>query len=131
MLATGPIERDVTVNLVALHGIRGKDAEATGRIQKYLLALSLLAATADIDLFLREGCHLRYAGEDVWHQIPRRGDPTPVDLVSGKARALIQAYACTAVTHFKAHWKEGEHVFDLKEAEKLLAKKEEESPEEG
>jgi CRISPR-associated protein Csb1 len=131
VLATGRIEREVTVNLVALRGIRGKDLEETKHIQKYLLALSLLAAIADIDLFLREDCHLRYAGEDVWHQVLRRGDPEPVDLSSHDARTLIESYASTAAGHFKQQWpKQLEHAFDLREAKKLLAKKDEDILEE-
>jgi CRISPR-associated protein Csb1 len=124
VLARGRIEREVTVNLIALRGVRGKDPEETKHIQKYLLGLALLAATADIDLFLREGCNLRYTGEDVWHSVPRRGEPKLVDLASDAVRTLIQLYASTEVAHFKPHWpKQLEHNFDLKEAKKLLAKK--------
>lgn len=95
----------------------------------YLLGLSLLAATSDIDLFLREGCHLRYSGEDVWHSVPRRGEPKLVDLGSDEARALIQTYASTEAAHFRPRWPRTlEHVFDLNEAKKLLAKKDEETP---
>lgn len=128
VLTNGRIEREVTVNLVALRGLRGKDVEETKQIRKYLLGLSLLAATAEIDLFLREGCHLRYAGEDVWHAVPRRGEPDPVNLGSVEARTQIQTYASGAAEHFRPKWpKELEHKFDLKEAKKLLAKKDEEN----
>jgi CRISPR-associated protein Csb1 len=129
VLVKGRIEREVTVNLVALRGIRGNNADETGHIQKYLLGLSLLAATADIDLFLREGCHLRYAGVDAWHSIPRRGEPNLVDLSSTEARTLIETYASAAAAHFKQKWPERlEYNFDLREAKKLLAKKDEENP---
>ncbi len=56
VLPKGRIEREVTINLIALRGIRGKDPKETEHIRKYLLGLSLRAATAEIDLFLREGC---------------------------------------------------------------------------
>lgn len=129
VLATGRIEREVTVNLLALRGLRGKDDKETKHIRQYLLGLSLLAATADIDLFLREGCHLRYAGEDVWFAVLRRGDPVPVSLSSAEARTLIYNYASTAAEHFKPTWpKKLEHDFDLKEAKKLLAKKDDADP---
>lgn len=129
VLAMGRIEREVTVNLVALRGLRGADPEETANIRKYLLGLSLLAATADIDLFLREGCLLRYAGEDRWEAVPRRGDPEPVNLGSAQAQGLIQTYAATATKPFKARWpKVLEHTFDLKKAKELLAKKTEEEP---
>jgi CRISPR-associated protein Csb1 len=129
VLVKGRIEREVTVNLVALRGLRGKNDDETKHIRKYLLGLALLAATADIELFLREGCNLRYAGNDVWHSIPRRGEPTRVDLASEAGRRLIRTYAETEAAHFRPNWpQELEHNFDLNEARKLLAKKEEEGP---
>lgn len=131
ILVRDRIERDVTVNLVALRGLRGENAEETGHIQRYLLGLSLLAATEDIDLFLREGCHLRYTGDDAWRAVPRRGTPNPVNLSSPETQALIQGYASTAAEHFRPRWPETlEHRFDLREAKRLLAKKDDETPEE-
>jgi CRISPR-associated protein Csb1 len=127
IVVKGRIEREVTVNLVALRGLRGKDDPETAHIHKYLLGLSLIAATADIDLFLREGCHLRYDGEDAWKAIPRRGDPAAVKLASVSARELLQKYTAKSAEHFKKGWpKTLEHVFDLKEAKRLLSKKDEE-----
>jgi len=135
VLAKGPIEREVTVNLVALRGLRGADDTETAAIRKYLLGLSLVAATAEIELFLREGCLLRYAENgDTWYQVPRRGEPEKVNLSAKTA----QQYAMSAAAHFRAKWPEvfkdkwpkeaGEspelkYEFDLKEAKKLLAKK--------
>lgn len=127
VLVRGRVEREVTVNLVALRSLRGKDERATGEIRKYLLGLSLMAATADIELFLREGCHLRYAdAKDAWYQVPRRGVPTEVTLDP----AAIREYANTAAEPFRARWQETwpsnddlVYTFDLAEAKKLLAKK--------
>jgi len=124
----GSIERDVTINLVALRGIRGKDDSETNEVQKYLLGLALLAATADIELFLREGCLLRYANDDNWKQVPRRGDPTDIELPS---QDQLFAYAVAAAAPFRAKWPKDqggkdlplEHEFNLAEAKKLLAKK--------
>lgn len=133
VLAKGSIERDVTINLVALRGIRGEDAGETTEVQKYLLGLALLAATADLELFLREGCLLRYANEDTWMQVPRRGEPAEVSLPT---QDQLVAYAKKAAAPFKAKWpkdKEGndlplEHEFNLPEAKKLLAKQVDEGP---
>ena len=133
VLAKGPIERDVTVNLVALRGLRGKDSAETKQLQRYLLGLSLLAATADIELFLREGCLLRYSDKDVWTQIPRRGEPTSVSLPS---QDKLLEFASAAAAPFKAQWPKDdkgnalalEHEFNLAEAKKLLAKKDDEGP---
>lgn len=130
VLAKGPIERDVTINLVALRGIRGKDATETTEVQKYLLGLALLAATADLELFLREGCLLRYANDDAWTEVPRRGEPAKVQNLPTKDQLV--AYAMAAAEPFKAKWPEGlkkdgaphlEHEFDIKKAKELLAKK--------
>lgn len=127
VIAKGAIERDVTINLVALRGIRGRDATETTEVQKYLLGLALLAATADLELFLREGCLLRYANDDTWTKVPRRGEPAEVSLPT---QDQLVAYATAAAAPFKAKWpkdKEGrplplEHEFDLAGAKKLLAK---------
>ena len=127
VLVRGRIEREVTVNLIALRGLRGENDEETARIHKYLLGLSLVAATADIDLYFREGCHLRYAAEDVWYAVPRRGEPQEVDLSSDGARALIRDYARSASDHFRGAWpQETVYRFDIEKAKGLLAKKEEE-----
>ncbi len=128
VLAKGAIERDVTINLVALRGTRGENATETKEVWKYLLGLALLAATADLELFLREGCLLRYANHDTWTKVPRRGEPAEVSLP--KQDQLV-AYATAAAAPFKAKWpndSEGnalplEHEFGLAEAKKLLAKK--------
>jgi CRISPR-associated protein Csb1 len=134
VLAKGGIERDVTINLVALRGIRGIDATETTEVQKYLLGLALLAATADLELFLREGCLLRYANDDAWTEVPRRGEPTGVSLPQ---HDQLVAYAVTVAEPFKAKWPDGlkkddkpvlEHEFNLAEAKKLLAKKDDDAP---
>ena len=124
VVASGPIERDVTVNLVALRAINGADEEGTKSVRRYLLALTLIAATAEIDLFLREGCHLRYADDDRWNAIPRRGEIEPIDLSSKAAQQTLLEYAKDVVKPFSEDWpKELIYKFDLKEAKKLLAKK--------
>lgn len=134
VLVRGRIEREVTINLVALRGLRGKDDSETNAIRKYLLGLSLLAATADMELFLREGCLLRYAeNADQWCQVPRRGEPVPISLADG----TVKNYAENETGHFRSKWSEVfqgklKYEFNLDEAKKLLAKKtaeEESSPE--
>jgi CRISPR-associated protein Csb1 len=143
VLVRGRIEREVTVNLIALRGLRGKDKSETQAIQKYLLGLALMAATADIEMFLREGCLLRYAeNADQWFKVPRRGEPEPISLDAG----AIKGAATQAAGHFQSKWPETfknkwpadsqavdlKYAFNLDEAKKLLAKKtaeEESSPE--
>lgn len=124
----GSIEREVTVNLVALRGLRGADDAETAAMRRYLLGLSLLAATADMELFLREGCLLRYADNgDHWREVPRRGEPTPIGLGAETA----DAYARKAAQPFRARWPEVfgdrwprlQFRFDVKAAKALLKKK--------
>ncbi|WP_447977332.1 type I-G CRISPR-associated RAMP protein Csb1/Cas7g [Candidatus Nitrospira bockiana] len=135
VLVKGRIEREVTVNLVALRGLRGANGDETAAIWKYLLGLSLVAATADIELFLREGCLLRYAENgDQWYQVARRGEPTAITLDA----ATVKNYATGTVGLFRSKWPEVfkdkwpkdsqqspalKYEFDLAEAKKLLAKK--------
>lgn len=131
------IQRDLTVNLVALRTLQGANAEETKALQKYLLGLALLAATSDINLFLREGCHLRYIGEENWHAVPRRGNPEPVELASDASKKAIAEFADESAKPFRAKWQQAigesmEFEFDLKLAKELLKKKtEEEQPSAG
>ncbi|MFT4045595.1 MAG: type I-U CRISPR-associated RAMP protein Csb1/Cas7u [Solimonas sp.] len=132
VLVNGAIERTVTVNLVALRAISGELAAADGKpqvssadLRRYLLALALLAGTADQDLFLREGCQLRYAGDEIWCQVPRRGAEMEVDLVSDSAQKTLSAYAKQKTALISEHWPPTDAVFkfDIKEAKKIIAKK--------
>ncbi len=140
VLVKGEVRRDVTVNLLALRQLRGKDAQKTLEIRRYLLGLSLLAATHEMDLFLREGCLLRYQDEsDEWFEIPRRGAPREASLA---AFPEIEEYANAVADPFRKKWllafsgqkndqapsqagatPNFEYEFDLKEAKKLAKKK--------
>ena len=132
VLVRGRIEREVTVNLVALRGLRGEDDESTVALRKYLLGLSLIAATSDIDLFLREGCNLRDGAEDVWYSIPRRGTPTTVCLATDESLKLIRKFTNDAAKPFREKWPEKvEYEFDMAEAKKLLGAQTDEEKEEG
>ncbi len=125
------IQRDITINLVALRGLVGGTEDETAKLRKYMLALSLLTATTDIDMFLREGCNLRIAGAaDEWMSVPRRGDKTPIDLNSSEVQKTLTEYAKSAYKPFKEAWNktelEFEHAFDLKAAKALLGQTAEE-----
>jgi hypothetical protein len=103
-------------------------------MQKYLLGLALLAATHEIDLFLREGCHLRYAmPEDDWYAVPRRGKADKINLGSKAVQATILKFTLEAAEAFlksedekKNRWPPAStaHQFDIAEAKKLLIPKE-------
>ena len=143
VLVRGRIEREVTVNLVALRGLCGKDGTESTAIRKYLLGLSLMAATADIELFLREGCLLHYAANgDQWYEVPRRGEPLPISFAPG----AVKTYATTTADYFRSKWPKAfqgkwaedsqqpelKYEFNLEKAKEVLTKKaaEEESPSE-
>ncbi len=128
VLVRGRVEREVTVNLVALRGLRGGNDNETSAIRNYLLGLSLMAATADMELFLREGCLLRYAeNADQWYRVPRRGEPAPISL----SHEVVKEYATKAARHFRSKWPEVfqgrwpnlKYEFNLDEAKKLLVRK--------
>ncbi len=131
VLAKGLIERNVTINLVALRALHGGKDEETKQIRKYLLSLALLAATAELDLFLREGCLLRYADtRDVWMRVPRRGEPG--EIMVPEHDDLVKL-ATDASNPFKEKWPKDEkgepaleYRFDIKKAKELLSKKVEE-----
>ena len=126
----GQIERKVIINLVALRNMRGANDDETTAIHRYLLSLALIAATTDIDTYLREGCHLRYASDDCWEEIPRRGQERRIDLSSKQAQETLLKYAEHAVAPFKSGWPEDlVYKFDLNEAKKLLTKKTEDEEE--
>lgn len=55
VVARGPIERIVTVNLVALRKLDGENVQT---LRRYILSLALVSATEPLDGFLRQGCLL-------------------------------------------------------------------------
>ena len=97
VIAKGGIERQVTVNLVALRRLEGKDGEA---LRRYVLGLSLVAATAPLDPFLRQGCLLVPDPDPdktaKWSLVKRSGERTTVNL--NEQTAL--SYAKTAADAF-------------------------------
>ncbi|CAG0959874.1 hypothetical protein BURK2_00672 [Burkholderiales bacterium] len=136
ILVKGRIERNVTINLVALRAISGslkasddKPEVTAENLRRYLLSLALAVGTVDQELFLREGCLLRYADEDVWYAVPRRGDvkdENRIDLTSETAKKSLTAYAAKQTESVAKHWPTDlAHKFDLNEAKKIASKREE------
>ncbi len=92
VVARGPIERTVTVNLVALRRLSGEDASA---LRRYVLGLALVAATAPLDPFLRQGC-LLVPDPNVsarWSVVMRDGTRAEVPLTDEGALAYAKAKA--------------------------------------
>lgn len=96
VVAHGPIEQDVTINLIALRRLDGENGDV---LRRYILGLSLVAATAPIDLFLRQGC-LLVTDEKTppqWKIVSRDGKRKPINLTVKFAKK----YAETAAKAFK------------------------------
>ena len=98
VIAKGGIKRQVTINLVALRRFKGKDADGTEKLRRYVLGLSLVAATAPLDPFLRQGCLLVSDPDETakWSLVERSGKRTEVDL---SAQTALN-YAKTAAKAF-------------------------------
>jgi len=96
VIARGPIERDVTINLIALRRLEGKNGLA---LRRYILGLSLISATAPLDPFLRQGCLL--VPDDhtpaQWTEVGRDGNKKSVALTE----SIAIAYAKNAAESFK------------------------------
>ncbi len=96
VIARGPIVRDVTINLVALRRLHG--AAATEALRRYILGLSLVAATEPLDGFLRAGCLLvpKASGKASWVEVARTGERSEVVLEA----AAVRSFAAEAATQF-------------------------------
>ena len=90
VVARGDIRRDVTVNLVALRRLGGERADD---LRRYILGLSLVAATAPQDGFLRAGCQLVPARPITVERVDRNGTRTEVTLDHATALAFAEKMA--------------------------------------
>jgi CRISPR-associated protein Csb1 len=93
IVARGPIVRDVTINLIALRRLSAKaDAD---KLRRYVLGLSLVAATEPPDGFLRQGCLLVPKSQQPsgWEQVARTGERSPIALTNVVARTLAAKWA--------------------------------------
>ncbi len=92
VIARGGIYRTVTVNLVALRKLEGKDAAA---LRRYILGLALVAATYPQDGFLRQGCQLVVDPERLggWQAVYRDGRREDIDLTHDQARTFAEQMA--------------------------------------
>ncbi len=89
VIARGPIVRTVTVNLIALRRLQGDDSD---KLRRYILGLTLVAVTADMDGFLRAGCLLvpDSDGPAQWEMVARDGTRSPINLTQEAAVNFAQ-----------------------------------------
>jgi CRISPR-associated protein Csb1 len=95
VIARGAIQRDITVNLVALRRLNGDQGQA---LRRYILGISLVAAIEPMDAFLRQGCLLvpDTTAPSQWTAVGRDGSRTEVEL----PKTLIEDYASGAAKKF-------------------------------
>ncbi|MGH9345908.1 MAG: type I-G CRISPR-associated RAMP protein Csb1/Cas7g [Vicinamibacterales bacterium] len=86
VVCRGPIEREITLNLIALRRLNSARADD---LRRYVLGLALVAAVEPMDAFLRQGCLLvpDSANPPTWMVVDRTGERTPLSL---KASAVIE-----------------------------------------
>lgn len=77
----GPIFRTISVNLVTISALgAGEDTEKGKALRQYILGLALVAATAPIPLYLRQGCFLVADGPVPWQAVGFDGTVSSLDL---------------------------------------------------
>ena len=93
VVARGGIRRETVLNLVALRALATKSPEATRALQRYVLGLALVALTAPLELFLREGCLLVPSESEpaVRNEVSRSGKRVPFSLNADSALEFAQA----------------------------------------
>jgi CRISPR-associated protein Csb1 len=93
ILVRGGLYRDVTVNLVALRQIDGKE-NATA-LRRYVLGLALIAATEPQDGFLRQGCLLTPDPNvpSHWTLVHRSGEREELQIPDGAVLGLAKSAA--------------------------------------
>ncbi|MDO9537132.1 MAG: type I-U CRISPR-associated RAMP protein Csb1/Cas7u [Thermoplasmata archaeon] len=119
VLARGPIYRDITVNLIALRRLNTSDEKGKDELHKYILGLSLVAATQPVDGFLRQGCLLTLdpAAEHTWALVMRDGTRQFVDI---NGNNVLEYAKATAKVFGIGESKEVK--FDKKKAKEVLQK---------
>lgn len=123
VIAQGGIRREAVLNLVALRALTGPDADASRKLQRYVLGLALVSLLARSEKFLRQGCLLvpRGGTQAQAMVVDRTGVRTALDANEESALAFAQ----TAATEFGV----GEHwtaTFDKDAVKKASEKKKDE-----
>ena len=92
IIVHGEIRREVTLNLIALRRLQGENGAA---LRRYVLGLSLVAATAPLDGFLRQGCLITPDPDTPsdWVSVARDGVREPIGLNEHIAFELAQKSA--------------------------------------
>lgn len=92
IVARGAIQRDLTINLVALRRLRGDHEK---ELRSYILGLCLVAAAEPVDSFYRQGCLLvpDVKHPAAWTLVERNGTRTALSLEPSRALEYAQKAA--------------------------------------
>ena len=92
VIVRGEILRTATINMVALRRLRGDDADV---MRRYLLGLAVVAATAQTNLFLRQGCLLTLDPDRPasWEVVTHSGEREVIDLTASNALEFARTAA--------------------------------------
>jgi len=121
VLVRGGIVRHVVVNLIALREYAARDDEMTNALHRYLLGLAVLAATARMDPYLREGCVLVDAEPGEWEIVSRSGEFVSTSLAGDRSKLVD--WTKEASEPFREEWEEAgerEYKFDIEEAKQMV-----------
>jgi CRISPR-associated protein Csb1 len=99
VIARGGVKREAQLNLIALRALTGQDAEATLKLQRYILGLALVSLLAAPDRFLREGCLLtaKKGSKPEMAVVARDGVRNPLEADEHKALEFARAAAAAFV----------------------------------
>jgi CRISPR-associated protein Csb1 len=94
IIARKGVRREAILNLIALRALAAANAETTLALQRYILGLALVALTAPVELYLREGCLLVPAQAGAEQQVVRRtGERAPFSASAEEALEFAQVSA--------------------------------------
>lgn len=95
VIADGGIRRDATLSIAAMHQVQAGDDDKTLALRRYILGLALVALTAPIPSYLRQGCNLVCDPDQPTEfvEVYRTGVRKPTTLTHADALAFAQAAA--------------------------------------
>ena len=95
VIARGGIRRESVLNLVALRALASDTLESTKTLQRYILGLALVALTAPLELFLREGCLLVPSASEAATRevVSRSGERAPFAVSADSALEFAKSAA--------------------------------------
>jgi len=105
VIADGGIRRDATLSLAALQQVKASDEDKTLALRRYILGLSLVALTAPVPSYLRQGCNLVCDPDKPreFVEVYRTGERKPSTLSHDEALAFaIEAAAAFGVGEDRA-----------------------------